>query len=264
MKRMLITGASQGIGLELARAFAKEGNSLFLVAKKDGLLPQAITKLQEEFPQLSVQGLEVNLASTDSAKWVYQSALNASFIPDVLVNNAGFGTYGYVWETDMEKEYEMLQLHVLNLYLLTRYFLKDMIQRNSGLIINISSISAFQPNPRLGTYGASKSFVLQFTRSIDFELREAGFAVRTMAVCPTPVMDTGFMDRAGMQNSRTFQNWMVVTPEIVVRDILLGMKKGRNLVIPGRGFSFLLKILKRLPEAVVIWMSAYYLRETRK
>ncbi|MEY3321232.1 MAG: hypothetical protein RLZZ417_815 [Bacteroidota bacterium] len=264
MNKILITGGSQGIGFELARAFAKEGKSLFLVAKEDGLLPKAIENLQKEYPQLSVQGLEINLADAESANFVYQSALNAHFIPDILVNNAGFGTYGFVWETDMEKEYEMLQLHILNLYQMTRYFLKEMIERNKGWIINISSISAFQPNPRLGTYGASKSFVLQFTRSIDFELKEAGLAVRTMAVCPTPVINTGFMQEAGMEKSRTFKNWMVVTPEIVVRDIFQGLKKGKNLVVPGKGLPFLLEIIKRLPEAIVIWMSAYYLRETRK
>ena len=123
MNKILITGGSQGIGFELARAFAKEGKSLFLVAKEDGLLPKAIENLQKEYPQLSVQGLEINLADAESANFVYQSALNAHFIPDILVNNAGFGTYGFVWETDMEKEYEMLQLHILNLYQMTRYFL---------------------------------------------------------------------------------------------------------------------------------------------
>lgn len=264
MKKMLITGGSQGIGFELAKAFAKEGNALFLVAKEDGLLPLAIENLKKDFPNLQVTGLEIDLTLPESALSVYQQALKADFVPDILVNNAGFGTYGYVWETDQESEIKMLQLNMLNVYQLTRFFLKEMIQRNSGWIINISSISAFQPNPRLGTYGATKSFVLQFTRSIDFELREAGFAVRTMAVCPTPVVNTGFMERAGMGKSRTFKNWMVVTPDTVVRDILKGIKKGKNLVVPGKGLSFLLSIMKRLPEAVVIWMSAYYLRENRK
>lgn len=264
MKKILITGGSQGIGLELAKAFAKDGNDLFLVAKEDGLLPKAIENLKKDYPNRSINGLEINLVKEESANLVYQSAINASFIPDVLVNNAGFGTYGYVWETEQDREYEMLQLNVLNLYKMTRYFLNEMVKRNSGWIINISSISAFQPNPRLGTYGASKSFVLQFTRSIDFELKEAGLAVRTMAVCPTPVINTGFMYHAGMEKSRTFKNWMVVTPQIVVRDILNGMRKGKNLVVPGKGLPFLLEIIKRLPEAIVIWMSAYYLREIRK
>lgn len=264
MKKILITGGSQGIGFELARSFAKEGKDLFLVAKEDGLLPKAIQSLKKEYPKISVKGLEINLANADSASKVYQSALKDDFLPDILVNNAGFGTYGFVWETNMEKEYEMLQLHIMCLYQMTRFFLKVMVQRNSGWIINISSISAFQPNPRLGAYGASKSFVLQFTRSIDFELKEAGLAVRTMAVCPTPVINTGFMQEARMEKSRTFKNWMVVTPDIVVRDILSGMKKGKNLVVPGRGLSFLLEIIKRLPEAIVIWMSTYYLREIRK
>jgi short-subunit dehydrogenase len=264
MRKILITGGSQGIGLELARAFAKAGDALFLVAKEDGLLPVIIDGLKKEYPTIFIQGFEINLANAESALKVYQATLKASFSPDILINNAGFGTYGYVWETDQAKEFEMLQLNILNLYQMTRYYLADMVQRNSGWIINISSISAFQPNPRLGTYGASKSFVLQFTRSIDFELREARLSVHTMAVCPTPVVNTGFMQFAGMEKSRTFKNWMVVTPQIVTRDILRGMKKGKNLVIPGKGLSFLLEIIKRLPEAFVIWMSAYYLREGRK
>ncbi|MFM7089548.1 MAG: SDR family NAD(P)-dependent oxidoreductase [Bacteroidota bacterium] len=263
MRKILITGGSQGIGLELAHAFAKIGDDLFLIAKEDGLLPEIIERLKKEYPKVFIQGLEINLAKTESALMVYQETLKANFLPDILINNAGFGTYGYVWETNQAKEFEMLQLNVLNLYQMTRYFLADMVKRNGGWIINISSISAFQPNPRLSTYGASKSFVLQFTRSLDFELREAGLNVRTMAVCPTPVVNTGFMQFAGMEKSRTFKNWMVVTPKIVVRDIFKGMKKGKNLVIPGKGLSFLLEIIKRLPEAFVIWMSAYYLRENR-
>ena len=128
MKKILITGGSQGIGFELARSFAKEGKDLFLVAKEDGLLPKAIQSLKKEYPKISVKGLEINLANADSASKVYQSALKDDFLPDILVNNAGFGTYGFVWETNMEKEYEMLQLHIMSLYQMTRFFLKDMVQ----------------------------------------------------------------------------------------------------------------------------------------
>ena len=261
MQKVLLTGGSRGIGLALASAFAAKGYSLMLVDKADGALTGAIADLQRRFPGLAVEGLEINLAEPGSAALVYQHAKAKDFLPEVLVNNAGFGTYGFTWESDIQRQVDMLQLHVVTLYQLTHLFLGEMVHRNSGWIINISSISAFQPNPRLGNYGASKSFVLQFTRSLDLELQEAGLAVRAMAVCPTPVRETSFMATAGMERTRTFQNWMVVTPKIVVRDILRGMAKGKNLVVPGRGFPLLLKILKRLPEALLIWLSAHYLRE---
>ena len=119
---MLITGGSQGIGLELANAFAREGNALFLVAKEDGLLPLAIENLKKDFPNLQFIGLEIDLTLPESALSVYQQALKADFVPDILVNNAGFGTYGYVWETDQESEFKMLQLNMLNVYQLTRFF----------------------------------------------------------------------------------------------------------------------------------------------
>lgn len=257
---VLITGGSHGIGLELSRLFARDGHRLLIVSKPLEELERAREQLLSAFPGLELHTLQLDLSLPDSPQQVYDWTRQNQWDVDLLVNNAGFGTYGFINDIDMDKDLSMIRLHVLTLYALTRLFLRDMLARNRGQIVNISSISAYQPNPFLATYGATKSFVLQFSRAIDRELRDKGSKVRVMAVCPSPVKQTGFQSAAGMDKTNTFDNWMVVTPDIVARDIYKGIRAGRSLVIPGLGFGLLHKLIKRLPERWVVAMSKQYLR----
>lgn len=256
----LITGGSSGIGFELARLFARDGWDLFLVAKPAEELEAAQARLNQEFPAIVVQTLTIDLAHEKSAQQVYDAAQQQNMQVDALVNNAGFGTYGFINDISMQQELDMIHLNVLAVYQLTRLFLRDMIARNQGNIVNLSSISAFQPNPELATYGATKSFVLFFSRAIAEELRMRKSAVRVTAVCPTPVINTGFQAAAGMEKSRLFESWMVVTPDVVARDIYKAMKQGRSYIIPGPGFHLLHKLVRRLPDAMVLKMAKDFLK----
>ncbi|MCB9082521.1 MAG: SDR family NAD(P)-dependent oxidoreductase [Lewinellaceae bacterium] len=261
MQQAIITGGSSGIGLTLAKELAAQGYALLLVAKPPAELDQAVALLREQFPDLVLATLAIDLSLPNSAQDVYDYARENGWTEvSLLINCAGFGTFGFIDEVDMDREAAMIQLHILTLYTLTRLFLHEMIQRDRGYIVNLSSISAFQPNPQLATYGATKAFVLQFSRAIDVELRDRGSQVRVMAVCPTPVRQTGFQNTAGMAQTNTFDNWMVVTPDVVARAIIQGMERGRNLVIPGRGFGLIHKLSKRLPDAWVIRLSKMYLQ----
>lgn len=147
---------------------------------------------------------------------------------------------------------------VNNLYLSTRLFLSDMIARNHGTIINISSISAFQPNPGLSTYGACKAFVYQFTRAINEELKDNNLKVRCLAICPTPVR-TNFQKNAEMQNSILFDSWMTVDAPLVAQEIYEAYVGKKNYVIPGKIFHFLNHISKRLPDSLQIWLAKKHL-----
>lgn len=261
MRTALITGGSSGIGLELSKQLAEARQwRLLWVSKPATELEQARTSLQEMFPQLEIHTLARDLSLTDGPKAVFEWSRELGFPIDLLVNNAGFGTYGYINEISPEKELTMIHLHICGLYQLTRLFLKEMVERDSGHIINMSSISAFQANPMLTTYGATKSFVLQFSRGLNFELKEQRSAVRVTAVCPTPVKETGFQTNAGMEQTNTFNNWMVVTPEVVAKSIIRSLGSRPDVLIPGRGFSMLRSVLRHLPDRWMMKLSRRHLR----
>lgn len=251
----LITGGSSGIGLELAKLFAKDGYRLILVAKPREELKIAKEILLEIEPQLQIVLRTQDLAVQGSAKQVYEFTKKQDIPVDVLVNCAGFGTYGFVNDIDMKRELEMLQLHVGSLYHLTRLYLQDMIKRDEGHVINMSSITAFQPNPNMATYGASKSFILQFSRALNYELDERGSRVNVLAVCPTAVRGTGFQKIARMEQTNTFNSWIATTPDIVARDTYRAMQHEQEIVVPGKGLRLLQSLIGRLPTSWLMRIS---------
>jgi len=257
---VLITGGSHGIGLELARLFARDGYRLILVSKPPKELAKAKALLEKSFPGVEIHTQAIDLAVPEAPPRVHAYVQGLGKPVDVLVNNAGFGSYGFINEVSVEKELTMIQLHVATLYHLTRLFLEDMIERNKGHIINLSSISALQPSPMLSTYAATKSFVLQFSRAINYELKEKGTQVRVTAVCPMATRGTGFQSGADMDNTNTFDNWMTTTPEVVARDAYAALKSKRDIVIPGQGFELLQRFVRHLPD----WLQMRIARENLK
>ena len=247
-KTALLTGGSSGIGLELSKLFARDGFRVLLVSKPETELKAAVNLLAGLFPDAEMLSLSADLSRPEAPETVYRFSKEKGIEVDVLVNCAGFGTFGFIGETDIDRELAMINLHIRSLYHLTRLYLRDMIDRNRGRIINLSSISAFQPNPRLATYGATKSFVLQFSRAVNFELKEKGLDVRVTAVCPTATRGTAFQSAAGMEKANTFDSWMTVTPDIVARDAYRGMLQGKDLVVPGRGFGLLRSLFRTCPR----------------
>ncbi|WP_406659800.1 SDR family oxidoreductase [Methanolobus sp. ZRKC3] len=257
----LITGGSSGIGLEFARLFARDGYRLLLVANPLKELEDAKNNLLDTYPESEVLIKAQDLAQHGAAESLYDFTKENDIQIDVLVNCAGFGTYGFVDTIDVDRELSMLQLHVGTLYHINRLYVRDMMDRDCGQIINMSSISAFQPNPYFATYGASKSFVLNFSRALNFELCEKGSKVRVMAVCPTAVKGTGFQDAAGMGKTKTFDSWMCVTPDVVARDAYRAMERGKDLVVPGRFLGIGRSLVCRLPTNWLMRISRYQLRE---
>ena len=260
----LITGGSSGIGLELARLFAQDGYRLLLVALPEAELEAAKAQLKRDFPHAEVLSLQKDLSRPEAAHEVFEWTEELNLEVDVLVNNAGFGTYGFVPEIPMDREAAMIRLHTETLYRLTRLYLGGMLARNRGRILNLSSISAFQPNPLLSTYGATKAFVLQFSRALAFELRERGSQVRVTVSCPTPVKQTGFQQAAAMSDSSLFSSWMTTTPEVVARDSYRALMRGRELVIPGKGFQVLHGFFRLLPIPLLTRISREHLRPKSK
>lgn len=247
-KTVIITGGSSGIGLELSKLFASDNYNLILVSKNQDELTKAAKLLENINSQIEIYLLHIDLCSSFSAQEIHDFTIKNNIEIDILINCAGFATYGFIENIETAKEIEMLQLHVITFYHLTRLYLSDMLTRNRGYIINISSICAFQPDPYFATYGASKSFILQLTRAINFELKKNNSKVKLLVVCPTAVKNTDFQKHANMYGIKAFNSWTTVTPDIVAKDTYKAMKSGKELIIPGRGlFRILNNLIRFLP-----------------
>jgi short-subunit dehydrogenase len=231
MSTALITGASSGIGAAFAQALATRQTNLVLVARSEDKLYSLAQQLQAQY-QIQVEVLVQDLTAPGAATKVFEAVTQNKISIDLLINNAGFGTYGPFSEASLPKQLEMIQLNILSLVELTYQFLPQMQQRGSGSIINLSSIAGFQPVPYMSVYAATKAFVLSFSEALWAENREKGLKV--LAVCPGPTQ-TKFFDIAGFDQlaSASSENQRSATPESVVRDALKGLEGDNSTVVTG-------------------------------
>ena len=236
-KRALITGASGGIGLDLARLLARDGYEVVLVARTE-------EKLRSLAGELGGTYIAADLAKPDAAQRVFEKAGAI----DVLVNNAGYGLAGPFTDTDLRKELEMIQVNVVALTHLTKLVLPQMIARRSGRILNVASTAAFQPGPLMAVYYATKAYVLSFSEAIADELRDSGVTVT--ALCPGPT-ETGFASAANMESSRLFKMSKPMASDAVARAGYDAMLQGKRLVIPGMRNKMLAQSIRVSPRRLV-------------
>lgn len=242
----LITGASSGIGLELARIAAKEGRNLFLVARdaaklhsvKDELTDGSTNKLIE------VRLLAIDLSKPDSAQKVYEFAQKEQMRVDELINNAGFGDYSLFGESKLTTQLEMITLNISTLTALTHLFLPAMIENNSGKILNLASIAAFLPGPYMSVYYASKHFVLAFSESLAEELRGTGVSVTTL--CPGPTK-SNFSATAHAEKTSVFKG-NIPTSEVVAKYGWAAMQKRKRVVVHGLKNRILVQLTRFIPR----------------
>ena len=223
-KRALITGASGGIGLELATLFAARGHDLVLVARSAAQLEAIAVDLRAKYA-IDVHVIAQDLAVAGSAQAVYDTALSC----DILVNNAGFATSGRFAEVDLDLERGELQLNIVTLTELTKLFLPGMIARRWGRVLNVASTAAFGPGPFMAVYYASKAYVLSFSEGIASELRGTGVSVTCLAPGAT---HTGFAMRAGVAATPLFTIG-VASAQAVAKAGYDGLFAGKSLVVPG-------------------------------
>ena len=249
MSTALITGASSGIGAVFAQALAKRQTNLVLVARSQDKLNQLAQQLQEQYP-IQVEVLVQDLTAPNAAKSVFEAVTQKNITIDLLINNAGFGTYGSFSESSLPKQLEMIQLNIMALVDLTYQFLPQMQQRGSGAIINLSSIAGFQPLPYMSVYAATKAFVLSFSEALWAENQEKG--VKVIAVCPGPTK-TNFFDIAGFEELATGsrENQRSATPESVVRDALKALEGHSSTVVTGG-----------LPNQIIVNLPRFLRRDT--
>jgi uncharacterized protein len=225
----LITGASGGIGYELAKLFARDHHNLVLVARSAATLNKIAADLETQFG-VSVRTASLDLIAAPSAQFLFDQLQRENIAIDILVNNAGFGAFG---EFAAMPEHEILgqiHLNVTALTHLTRLFLPPMLARHSGKIMNVASTAAFQPGPLMAVYYATKAYVLSFSEALANELDGSGVVVTCF--CPGAT-DTGFAHRAGVENARLFKKFGGMNAETVARDGYRGLMAGRTLVFSG-------------------------------
>ncbi len=250
---VLITGGSSGIGWELSRLMAQKGHPILWVSLEKSELMQASERLKEEFPKVQLEYLALDLSQPESSREAHAWAAK-QFEVDILVNNAGFGTYGYIQNISIERELSMLQLHVMELYLMTRLFLQDMLLRDRGQIINISSNTALQAVPRMSTYAASKAFVKHFSVSLAEELKQQKSNVKLSVLCPAAIRDTAFQEAAGMDRVRTFSSFFTTTPQEVSRDAYRLIESGKALRLSGARMRWVQSLRFLSPPALMRYM----------
>lgn len=237
---VLITGASEGIGRELARTFAADGWNLVLVARNEERLEQLAGELQA--CRVEIRVLARDLAEPGAAASIFSNLSSVTIA--ALVNNAGYGSYGNFTETDLKLQSDMMQVNMRAVVELTHLFVRPMLQRGTGYILNVASTAAFQPGPTLNIYYATKAFVFSFSYALAEELEGTGVTVTTL--CPG-LTRTEFFHRARL-HMRT--PWAAMQPAKVAEAGYCGMMKGKRVVIPGvlnRITSF---VAKRLPPRV--------------
>jgi short-subunit dehydrogenase len=225
----LITGASGGIGYELAKLFAGDHYNLVLVARSGDRLNHVAGELRKQFA-VTVNTMALDLAADQAVTLLFDRLKAEGLTVDVLVNNAGFGVFGDFAEMAEQEILGQIQLNVTALTQLTRLFLPAMIARRQGKIMNVASTAAFQPGPLMAVYYATKAYVLSFSEALANEV--AGTGVVVSCFCPGAT-DTGFQKRAGLENSRLFKKIGAMNVETVARDGYRGLMAGKTLVISG-------------------------------
>jgi hypothetical protein len=227
-ERALITGASAGLGLELARLFAADKSDLVLVARRAEELEKIASELRAQHA-VDVRVLTKDLAHPDAAQDLAHAIARDRLEIDVLVNNAGFGARGLFKDLDLKRQLDIIQVNIAALTHLTRLFLPGMLSRRRGGVLNVASTAAFQPGPNMAVYYASKSYVLHFTEALREECRGSGVTIS--AFCPGPTA-TEFQQVAGMTPTAMYRA-AVMTAGEAARKGYRGFRRGKTIVIPG-------------------------------
>ncbi len=239
MMKAIVTGASSGLGADMARVLIDEGYEVVLVARRKTKLE----KLQKELGD-KASYIVMDISSTYNCMELYNSLKKEDV--GVLINCAGFGLYGDFADSNMDKELDMIDLNIKSVHTLTKLFLKDFVKKDRGYILNVASMAGFMPGPGMATYYASKSYVLSFTEAIREELRRSGSGVSVSCLCPGPV-DTNFNKVAKVEFSSKGMNSMDVA-----KYAIKNMFNEKLLIIPSLKMKLVHVLVKFLPVKLVM------------
>lgn len=247
--KVLITGASSGIGKDMAYYFAKLNYDLILVARRKELMEQI-----KKDVNVNVKIIQMDLTDKNNCFKLYDLVKDDNI--DILVNNAGFGLFGMFYKTDLDRELEMINLNITATHILTKLFLKDFVKRDYGYILNVCSSAGFMAGPRLNTYYATKNYSLKLTMAIYEELKHMKSKVHISALCPGPV-NTEFNKVAnGVFNLKEANS------NYVAKYAINKMFKNKLLIIPQLKIKLGIFALRFLPYKLQLWIT-YHIQKRK-
>lgn len=251
----LITGASSGIGRDMAREMAKRGYDLVLVARNEEGLEKIKKELQERYEKLNIDTYALDLSVQKNCYQLHEQVKNV----DILINNAGFGLFGRFENTDLEKEIDMIDTNVTAYHILMKLYLQDMVKKNSGHILNVASIAGFMPGPLMATYYATKNYIVSLTRAVRKELKKNHSHVKISLLCPGPV-DTNFNNVANVRFKIPG-----LSSEAVARYAIQNMLRGKFVITPG-GLIKMARVLTEVTPNIIVEEISYHMqmRKERK
>ena len=252
----LITGASGGIGAELARYHAAKGGDLVLVARSGDALEQLKQELASAH-NVKVVVITADLSQPESAESIYQQTEAAGIQIDILINNAGFGGHGKFHQRELAKDQAMMQVNMVSLINLTHLYLQGMVARNSGKILHVASAAAFMPGPLQAVYYATKSFVVSFSQAIAQELADT--KITSTALCPGAVA-TGFVKAGDLEGVSAWDK--AATPESVAKCGYEAMQRGDLIAVNEKALSFMINwLIPFLPRKTVLKISQKFMEK---
>jgi hypothetical protein len=255
----LITGASGGIGYELAKLFARDHFNLVLVARNGEKLTQFADELQRQFG-ITAKTIAIDLAASSAPQSVFDQLKKEAITVDILVNNAGYGNFGEFATMPLEDALGQINLNIAALTALTRLFVPAMVERRSGRIMNLASTAGFQPGPLMAVYYATKAYVISFTEALANELKRSGVTVTCL--CPGAT-ETGFASRAGNDKTRLFQKFGPMNVKAVAAQGYRGLMKGKTLVIVGTKNWLIAESVRFAPRKMVTAISRWITEEQK-
>ncbi|MEJ7589277.1 MAG: SDR family oxidoreductase [Ferruginibacter sp.] len=243
----LVTGGTSGIGYELAKLLAKDGYNLLIVARNQEELNKTTRDLQAAY-NIEVVTLSRDLFDKKAPFEIYDQVIAKGLQIDILVNNAGQGQYGEFIDTDLEKEMDIIQLNITSLVALTKLFLRDMIARKSGKILNVASVASKIPGPLQSVYHGTKAFVHSFTEAIRNEVKDSGVTITSLLPGATA---TDFFNKADMLNAKNVQDGKLADPAEVAKDGYNALMNDDDMVISGLANKIQVAMSNILPDAMV-------------
>lgn len=238
--KALITGASSGIGRDMAKELSKRGYDLILVARDS----EKLNKVKSEL-QTNIEVVCMDLSNVENCQKLHEEHKEI----DILINNAGFGDCGYFTKTKLEKELKMIETNIVAYHILTKLYLQDMKQKNSGKILNVASIAGFMPGPLMATYYSTKSYVVRLSESLREELRRDKSKVQISILCPGPV-NTNFNKVADVEFALKG-----LSSEYVAKYAIEKMLKGKFYIVPGWKIKLAKFASKIFPSNIVAMVS---------
>ncbi|MEL0009356.1 MAG: SDR family oxidoreductase [Flammeovirgaceae bacterium] len=252
MKTAVVTGGASGIGLEFVKLLISDNYKVYVVDNNE----ENLKNLSSNFNSKNIESIRQDLSKKDSPEKLYKILKKENI--DILINNAGFGTYGKFHETDWKIEKDMINLHVLNTTHLTKLFLKDMVKKNEGKILNIASVAAFQPGPLMSLYYASKAYILHFTEAISNEVKDKNICISVL--CPGQTK-TNFQKNVSSKKNKIKFN--TACPINVAKYGYESLKKNVTVSVPGFWNKMVVFLARLLPRSTSTNLVRYIQEKNR-